>query len=887
MLRSIATTTLSGSLTEKIRAISDAGFDGIEIFENDILYSPLSIREIRDCCNQAGLDIVALQPFRDFEALPSKLRQRAFDRAVRKLDTASELGTLRLLICSNVSPEALDDPDRAANDLAELAELASERGIEIGYEALAWGRHVRDVSQAWSIVEKADHPSLGIVLDSFHLFARGNPLQCLDPIPVEKILIAQVADAPDVKMDVLQLSRHFRCFPGQGDYPVAEFMAKLNSKNYAGYVSHEIFSDEFRAASPALVANDGFRSLSWLASAAAKEAYKPEHEARSVEFIEFATDDAHRPFLIALLKNLGFVHTHKHKSKSVSLYQQGQINIVLNAETDSFSNEYFQRHGVSVCAIGIGVNNPSEHVERLKRRRYAVVNSDNTPDEMDIPAVHGVGNSLIYLCPAGNSQRRFIDIDFEEVAHSPLSDNGLTKVDHIGQSVDHTEFLSSLLFYRDGLGFEPESQYDLVDPRGMMMSRTLSSKDGSVRIPINTSHSSESSVGRFREKHHGSGTQQLAFACDDIFTYARSLNPERILPIPDNYYDDLSSRYVLDADRLSNMRTLNILYDEDDNGFFFNVYLREVNGLFIEILQREGYKRFGEINAAVRLASQAREDVRAQHPLLKTHKSTYEAPKLDSLSSDLVASVGESVVQPSLSDEANLTFRKFEINANWISIKLKNSGLKDLLGVVSNAQNLRGCLLSEELQSIAYELVDHSTVRAQHLQSINVLRREADGVLHGDRLDGIGVVNCLETSLSIDISTKLVWVHGCDNSAFSIAYELAERGVESLVMTVDSDTVDVELIQTLRRTYPAIDVITDIGSAATQPDILINSSPKSPPSTQQLESLDQCCVICNIAVSPVARSFLKRADTSGFETFNDEFISREQVMGYLDFFKLY
>ena len=106
----------------------------------------------------AGLVLTLFQPFRDFEGMPEPQRARAFDRAERKFDLMGELGADLILVCSNTSAVSLGGIDRAAADLRELGERAASRGIRIGFEALAWGRHVNDHRDAWEIVRRADHP---------------------------------------------------------------------------------------------------------------------------------------------------------------------------------------------------------------------------------------------------------------------------------------------------------------------------------------------------------------------------------------------------------------------------------------------------------------------------------------------------------------------------------------------------------------------------------------------------------------------------------------------------------------------------------------------------------------------------------------------------------
>jgi 4-hydroxyphenylpyruvate dioxygenase len=301
MKPSIATVCISGNLTEKLEAIASAGFRAVEIFENDLIAHPGSPAEVKRICDDLGLTIITCQPFRDFEGLPEPRRQRSFDRAERKFDLLQELGSDLLFVCSSLSPEAEGGIHRLAADFAELGERAARRGMRVGYEALAWGRHVSDYRDAWEVVRRADHTHVGIILDSFHIEARGLNLGAIRNIPGDRIFLVQVADAPRLQMDPLSWSRHWRCLPGQGDFDLASFMDALLATGYDGYLSLEIFNDRFRAGSARSVARDGLRSLIWLMDEARKHSGKtiagfmPLPEAapvRAVEFIEFAVDES-------------------------------------------------------------------------------------------------------------------------------------------------------------------------------------------------------------------------------------------------------------------------------------------------------------------------------------------------------------------------------------------------------------------------------------------------------------------------------------------------------------------------------------------------------------------------------------------------------------------
>ena len=174
--RSVATVCLSGTLPDKLEAAAAAGFDAVEIFENDLLTFEGTPGEAGRMCSDLGLEPALFQPFRDFESMPEPQRARNFDRAERKFDTMQQLGARMVLVCSNVQATALPEPERAADDLREMAERAARRSLLVGYEALAWGKHVNRWRQAWDIVRRADHPALGLILDSFHTLCLGDDL---------------------------------------------------------------------------------------------------------------------------------------------------------------------------------------------------------------------------------------------------------------------------------------------------------------------------------------------------------------------------------------------------------------------------------------------------------------------------------------------------------------------------------------------------------------------------------------------------------------------------------------------------------------------------------------------------------------------------------------
>jgi 4-hydroxyphenylpyruvate dioxygenase len=393
MQRSIATVSISGTLVEKLTAIHAAGFEGVEIFENDLLYFDGSPADVRRIAEDLGLKIMLFQPFRDFDGVSAERLARNLDRAKRKFDVMHELGTDRILVCSNVQPDTLCDDALMTDQLGALAQAAEAAGVIAGYEALAWGRHVKTYRHAWKLVNAVNHPNLGLVLDSFHTLSLGDTVDGIADIPGERIAFVQIADAPKLAMDVLEWSRHYRCFPGQGDFDVANFTAQVVKAGYTGPLSLEIFNDGFRAAPTTITAADGHRSLLFLEEQTralldserqpAGELYEslaaPAHV--GYQFLEFAVDHTTRAHLADWLGKLRFRQAGQHRSKDVTLYQHGAASIVLNAEPDSFANAFFQQHGLSLCASAFRVDNANQAFERAAGFGYAPFSGQIGPNE--------------------------------------------------------------------------------------------------------------------------------------------------------------------------------------------------------------------------------------------------------------------------------------------------------------------------------------------------------------------------------------------------------------------------------------------------------------------------------------------------------------------------
>ncbi|MDA8370465.1 MAG: TIM barrel protein [Nocardiopsaceae bacterium] len=627
MRRSIATVSLSGTLEEKLRAAAAAGFDGVEVFENDLIASPMPPREVRGLAESLGLSIDLYQPFRDFEGVDDARLERNLQRAEAKFELMLELGVDTLLVCSNALESAIGDDARAAAQLHRLAETAAPFGVRIAYEALAWGRQVNDYAHSWRIVAEADHPLLGICLDSFHILSKGSDPAGIRDIPGEKIFFLQLADAPHMAMDVLQWSRHYRCFPGQGGFDLTAFTGHVLAAGYTGPLSLEVFNDVFRASDPQRTAADALRSLSVLEDALSREqdgagetaaptgarptvalTRLPDPvEPTGYAFVEVAAEESSAERVRAALAALGFEHTRGHRSKPVQLWEHGTTRILLNSADPRLGHTW--SGDAAATALGIAVTDPDGAVHRAERLLAPPLPRRRDPSESRLHAVAAPDGTAVFFCPAGTAEGDSWLGDFTAPAvqgHRQGSATPLTGIDHVGlfQPFDH--FDEASLFYRSVLGLEPAESLQLAAPDGLVRSRALTRPDVALRIALNVSV-----LGRGPQADAAGGAQHIALGCSDIFAAAQAMNEGGVAPlrIPDNYYADLASRTDLSPATREHMREYGILYDRAGDGEFFHFYTPMLGGrLFFEVVQRRGgYDGYGAANTPFRMAAQRAE----------------------------------------------------------------------------------------------------------------------------------------------------------------------------------------------------------------------------------------------------------------------------------------
>ncbi len=598
----LATVCISGTLEDKLDAAAAAGFDGVEIFEPDLVASALSPSEIGARCTGLGLSIDLYQPFRDLDSTDPERFAHNLRRAERKFELMAELGTELILVCSAVAPDAVADLDRLAAQLHAAAERAAAHGMRIAYEALAWGTKISTYEQSWEAVRRGDHPALGLCLDSFHILSRGSDPAGIDAIPGEKLFFLQLADAPHMDMDVLQWSRHYRLFPGQGVWDLPAFLGHVLAAGYTGPLSLEVFNDVFRQSDPRRAAVDAHRSLLALREAAVPhvpaaarvgvEYPPPVPDLSGFAFTELTVDAASGVAVAGLLGTLGFTHTGRHRSKRVQLWQQGAARVLLNEASPD---------GAAVAALGIETADPTTAAGRAAALLAPPLPQHHGPAEADLLGVTAPDGTAVFFCHTATEGVSWL-ADFTPTGAEAPAD-AITHIDHVALTQPFDSFDEAALFYRALLGLSTQHASEVAAPFGLVRNRAVSDRALTVRVCL--------SVSALRRGDWAPGVadpQHIAFACPDVLALARRARAAGapLLSIPDNYYDDLDAR--LAPPDIDELRELGVLYDRDADGEFRHFYTQVIGGrVFFEAVQRTGgYAGYGEVNGPVRMVAHRR-----------------------------------------------------------------------------------------------------------------------------------------------------------------------------------------------------------------------------------------------------------------------------------------
>ena len=323
------------------------------------------------------------------------------------------------------------------------------------------------------------------------------------------------------------------------------------------------------------------------------------------EFVEFAHPEPE--MLAALFETMGFSAVARHRAKDVTLFRQGDVNYVLNAEPDSFAAGFARSHGPSVCAMGFRVADSGLALRRAEGLGARLVPTQTGPMELNIPAIEGVGGALIYLVDRYGARGSIWDVDFRWTGATDPRPRGvgLTCIDHLTHNVRRGRMDDLADWYARLFNFRQIRYFDIEGRFTGLHSRAMTSPCGKIRIPINESADETSQIEEFLEAYRGEGVQHIACACEDIFATVESLRDKGLefMPAPpDAYYEAVNSRLPGHGEPLERLRALGLLIDgvvEADGRpqLLLQIFSKTVVGpIFFEFIQRKGDEGFGEGN---------------------------------------------------------------------------------------------------------------------------------------------------------------------------------------------------------------------------------------------------------------------------------------------------
>ena len=315
------------------------------------------------------------------------------------------------------------------------------------------------------------------------------------------------------------------------------------------------------------------------------------------EFVEYAAPDTRA--LGRLFEAMGFGAVARHRSKDVVLYRQGEINFVINHEPHSFAHAFARIHGPSVCAFARRVRDAARALERAVGLGAKPYYTPVGPDELEIPAIRGIGGSLIYFVERYGEQSIY-DIDFVPLENIGRREAALARIDHLTHNAHRGRMDEWADFYRRLFNFREIRYFDIHGAATGLRSRAMVSPCSKIRIPINEPSDDKSQVQEYISAYHGEGIQHIALATDNIYASVEQLraNGVEFMEVPATYYDALYERIPGHGEDLERLKHGAILIDGSPGaGLLLQIFTRTVIGpIFFEIIQRKGNDGFGEGN---------------------------------------------------------------------------------------------------------------------------------------------------------------------------------------------------------------------------------------------------------------------------------------------------
>jgi 4-hydroxyphenylpyruvate dioxygenase len=315
------------------------------------------------------------------------------------------------------------------------------------------------------------------------------------------------------------------------------------------------------------------------------------------EFVEYTAPDPEQ--LRSLFERMGFPVVARHRRKNVTLHRQGDINFIINAEPDGFGQRFAEQHGPSACAMAFRVRDAAQAFHRALELGATPVTGTVGPMELNIPAIEGIGGSIVYLVDRYGDQTIY-DVDFVPVEPGVDRSAGLTLIDHLTHNVERGHMDKWAGFYERLFNFREIRYFDIEGKKTGLFSRAMTSPCGKIRIPINESRDDKSQIEEYLREYRGEGIQHIALATEDICATVDALrrNGIEFQDTPDTYYEAVDARVQGHRETLAELQRRRILIDGSaKEGILLQIFTKNVIGpIFFEIIQRKGNEGFGEGN---------------------------------------------------------------------------------------------------------------------------------------------------------------------------------------------------------------------------------------------------------------------------------------------------
>ncbi|MDB5735548.1 MAG: 4-hydroxyphenylpyruvate dioxygenase [Alphaproteobacteria bacterium] len=317
------------------------------------------------------------------------------------------------------------------------------------------------------------------------------------------------------------------------------------------------------------------------------------------EFVEYTAPDVSQ--LQALFESMGFRAVGRHRSKAVTLYRQGDTNFIVNAEPDSHSARFAAEHGASACAMAFRVADAGAAYRELLARGAVPFANTVGPMELNIPAVQGIGGSVIYLVDRYGAQSIY-DVDFlptDPALGFSHPGAGLSEIDHVTHNVFRGNMDKWAGFYEKLFDFREVRYFDIEGQLTGLKSRAMTSPDGKIRIPINESSDDKSQIEEYLHAYHGEGIQHIALGTGDIYASVEALRKNGVAfqDTPQTYYERLDNRIQGHGEDVPRLKANNILMDGAQDDLLLQIFTQNAIGpIFFELIQRKGNQGFGEGN---------------------------------------------------------------------------------------------------------------------------------------------------------------------------------------------------------------------------------------------------------------------------------------------------